>query len=117
VSRNIYSSQFIVWGPGNPNAAFAVPEGYTAVVRFITVWAFAGGDAATIGFQNSTAAPVCWFAYLQVVGVNQTLSWDGHVVVPGGGRIELNNSKISPNASVYVGGYLFANSSSSPPLP
>lgn len=105
----VFSSQFIVNTQDAPNYAFEVPEGFTAVVRDVTIWTEVGAEACTVGFQNSDAAPVCWFVWLQAVGVGTSNLWQGRVVVPGGGTIVLDEGGISYTTAVYVGGYLLRN--------
>lgn len=105
----VFSTQFIVYTDETPNESFEVPEGFTAVVRDITLWVGVGGHYATVGFGNSVDAPIAWFAYLSEVTIANTAQWQGRVVVPGGGYINLDTGGLSYEDSVYVGGYLLRN--------
>jgi hypothetical protein len=105
----VFSAQFIAYTNDSPNAQFEVPEGFTAVVRDITLWVSAGGRYATVGFQNSSIAPTVWFAWLQQETLGGSSQWTGRVVVPGGGFINLDTDGITLSDAVYVGGYLLRN--------
>lgn len=108
----VYSSQFIVWGPGTPNTSFDVPEDKTADIRQITLWISAGGQYVTTGFRNSLAAPINWFSWLGGITLGNSAAWTGRVVVPGGGQIAIDTDGIAVSTCIYVGGYLFSNSPS-----
>ena len=109
MARAVYSSQFIVYTEETPNLAYAVPEGYTAVVRDFESYQTVGSYYVILGFQNSPEAPNCGCVALQATGANNRANWSGRLVVPGGGIINLGFSTILDSLNAYVGGYLLRN--------
>lgn len=109
MARPVYSAQFIVYTPETPNTSFEVPAGYTAVVRDAQCTQNIGGFQWNLYFQNSEAAPACFFQVLTDVGVYETATFRGRIVVPAGGIITSQLSSVGSGCWVYVGGYLLTD--------
>ena len=102
----VFSSQFIVFTDAAPNTEFAVPAGFTAVVRDLTCQTNFGGVIAQAALANDVDAPDVVFAQVSTGGAPGYDQWTGRVVIPGGGFIRLFVSSVDSGTSIYVGGYL-----------
>jgi hypothetical protein len=105
----VFSAPFLIYTDAAPNYTFEVPTAYTAVIRDFNVFCEVGGVAASVYIQDSEDAPACTVAFLQAEGALSYEQWQGRVVVPGGGLINLYVSSIDLETSAYVGGYLLRN--------
>lgn len=105
----VFSSQFIVYGGGAGSLEFAVPAGFTAVIRDFTVRAIYAATLAQVQIQNSEAAPAIVVAQLSAAGIEDYEQWTGRVVVPGGGTISALIGTLAADPDIYVGGYLLRN--------
>lgn len=109
MARPVYSSQFVVYTPSTPNESFQVPAGFTADVRQGIITQDIGGYDWNLYFQNSPEAPACFFSAITDIGINNSASWQGRVIVPEGGIIAMQVSTVGSGCWGYVGGYLFTN--------
>lgn len=105
----VYSAQFIVFTHDSPNNEFAVPEGYTAVIRDVSASQDIGGYTFSVGIVNAAGAPECTVIFLSGFSEFVTQAVQRHIVVPGGGFILVHASSIGSSPSFYVGGYLLRN--------
>lgn len=105
----VYSAQFIVYTTDTPNEVYDVPVGFTAVVRQVTMFQDIGGYTFFAGFTNAVGAPGCAFVGLGGFTEFVSQSWEGRVVVPGGGQIYIGISELGSAPAAYVGGYLLRN--------
>lgn len=105
----VFSQGFIYYTEAAPNNSFGVPEGFTAVLRDVQISCEAGGSLFAIYGDNGAGAPVYTILYLEVLGATQSASWEGRVVIPGGGALSLAQTTLGVGASAYVGGYLLRN--------
>lgn len=105
----VFSQGFIYYTQSTPNTEFAVPAGFTAVVREFDVWEEAGEAVAWMGVQLSGEAPFVNVASLEPAGVNSSAQWTGRVVVPAGGNIGIAIGELGASDTAYVGGYLLRN--------
>jgi hypothetical protein len=105
----VYSAPFIQYTPDTPNGSFAVPAGFTAVVRQISIVQGIGGYSWACNIQDSEAAPELTIAAGTDIGVNVVDAREGRWVVPGGGIISAIASAVGDSVSIYVGGYLLTN--------
>lgn len=109
MTRTVYSSAFIEYTAETPNNSFAVPEGFTAVVRQLSCYQEIGAYDFQVYIQNSAEAPalIIW----AVTGVSAITSeaTQGRWVVPGEGIITVIASAIGSSPSFYAGGYLLRN--------
>lgn len=105
----VFSSQFIVYTDATPNTLFEVPSGFTAVVRDFTAFATASLTLVQLSISDSTGAPECTFASLNLTGLEIAQQWTGRVVVPENGFIVLTAGTLRANLQAYVGGYLLRN--------
>lgn len=108
-SSPVYSVPFVEYTPSTPNNTYAVPDGYTAVVRQVSVVQNIGAFIATLIIQNSEAAPgVAVWQGAQVGDANYVGS-EGRWVVLGGGIITLEVNALGSDVGMYAGGYLLPN--------
>ena len=105
----VYSSAFIEYTAETPNSSFAVPEGFTAVIRQLSLYQEIGGWVGECYIQNSEEAPgvVIWAG--SAVGAVGYLATEGRWVCPGGGVITIAVSELGTSPSFYCGGYLLTN--------
>lgn len=106
----VYSTGFIYFIDATPNTLFDVPEGYTADVRQFLVTTEAAVGSVALQVANGAGAPYITCVYLNVGGGVQSESWEGRIVVPGGGSIQIIGAALGLTLCVYVGGYLLTNS-------
>lgn len=106
----VFSVPLIQWTTAAPNTSFLVPDGYTAVVRQMTILCEAGGVAGGVYIADSEIAPPCWIHYVTEFGVLVEDQLEGRWTVPGGGLLVLELTDFASLASAYVGGYLLRNS-------
>lgn len=102
----VYSTQFIVYGSSAGALEFAVPAGFTAVIRDASADATATAATVTVLVQNSDAAPAIVVARMSGAGIPFYSQWQGRVVCPGGGTISASATELGADVSIYVGGYL-----------
>jgi hypothetical protein len=117
LTRQTFSRAFIVSSSAAPNWDFEVPPGYTAVIRQCTYYELAGVGVCNVIIQDSASAPQVTVCTLRQTGSAQLLAFDCRIVVPAGGFISIFPASLGTGPQVYVGGYLLADSSTSPPLP
>lgn len=108
-SQPVYSSQFIAYNASVGSLDFAVPTGWTAVVRDFSMWDEAGGAVAQLLIQDSEAAPAITAAVVKSAGIAAYSQWVGRVVVPGGGIISVTLTSVITTPDIYAGGYLLQN--------
>lgn len=106
---NVFSVPFIIYTPETPNTSFAVPEGFTAVVREMDVAQNVGDYHAALGIGLDEAAPAAYVVSATVIGETNWVQWKGRIVVPGGGFIYFGLDTIGSSVAAYVGGYLLRN--------
>jgi hypothetical protein len=102
----VFSQGFIYLTASTPNTSFLVPEGYTAVIRQATATTVAGAAVIYFQLQNSGIAPLITWAIATITGALENWQWQGRVVVPGGGYIQVDDNYLGTQDQVYVGGYL-----------
>lgn len=107
--RPVYSAAFVEYTPDTPNESFLVPEDYTAVLRYASVVQNIGAYNVLMGIANAEDAPVLDVWQVADIGVGSMAMWEGRVVIPGGGYIQMNVSAAGSSISMYCGGYLLAN--------
>lgn len=105
----VYSQQFILNTEEAPNTEYAVPAGYVADIRQVTAFAAVAAVNVQVFVSNSEAAPGVCVVYLGLLDLLAYDSWEGRVVVPSGGLIQLAISEVGSPPDVYVGGYLLRN--------
>lgn len=105
----VYSAQFIIYTPSTPNTTFDVPEGYTAVIRQVTVVQDIGAYALYVYIQNSPEAPGLQVVSIAGADAYTNYSEETRIVVPGGGTISVDLVDAGTSFNVYVGGYLLQN--------
>lgn len=109
MARAVYSQQFILYGPETGATAFDVPEGFTAVVRELSVYQEIGAYDVSFTINDSPEAPltVVWSAH--DVGVLTQQNIHGRWVVPETGSMEFFLSAYGDQVALYAGGYLLRN--------
>jgi len=105
----VFSQGFIYYTTATPNTQFAVPDGYTAVVRQISMNADLADALMQVYSQNDPDAYGVLLWQGAGAGVFLTVSAEGRWVVPGGGIITAEFTSIGDSPSAYVGGYLLRN--------
>lgn len=105
----VFSQPFIEYIESEPNTEFAVPDGYTAVVRQISGYQDVGGWILYLYLRNSPSADAIVATQLAQVGDFNYAATEGRWVVPGGGIIQISISSLGSGPSFYVGGYLLRN--------
>lgn len=105
----VYSVPFVIYTPDTPNTSFAVPEGYTAIVRDMDVYQNVGDYIAYLGLGLSEVAPIAYCVGVASSGFGNYAQWRGRIVVPGGGFVYFALSEIGSSVAGYVGGYLLRN--------
>lgn len=104
--RPVYSQGFIYCSATTPNLSFDVPNGFTAVVRQITLsQPDLSADWAMV-IANEAGGPEIVAAAGTLSGVFNSDYRELRVVVPGGGFIGINMYDLGEEPNVYVGGYL-----------
>lgn len=106
----VFSQGFIYGTPSSPVSSFAVPEGFTAVIRQWSVYGDISDFIAQLVGQNSAEAPRYVLDTQAQVGIAVQTQGQGRWVVPGGGIISIFVSSLGSTPSWYVGGYLLRNS-------
>jgi len=108
VARAVYSYPFLLYTADTPTDLYAVPVGYTAVVREATLF----DDLAVVTLQvfvsHADDAPEVTVAYVGGTGFPFYAQWTGRVVVPGGGYIGIDTDSLGDSSQAYVGGYLLS---------
>lgn len=105
----VYSVPFVQSTPGAPNMEFAVPAGFTAVIRQISFVQEVGATAVWVTISDDLEAPELTIAQQYEYGAFIQWQQQGRWVVPGGGYIVLHASTIGSDLSAYIGGYLLRN--------
>lgn len=105
----VFSASFIEYTDAEPNAEFAVPIGFTAVVRDFSIFTYVGAGAAQLTIQNDEDAAALTVAAVSVAGAFVYDQWQGRVVCPGGGIIGIVGTTIGSGNHIYAGGYLLRN--------
>lgn len=105
----VYSAPFIQYTASTPNQSFLVPEGFTAVVRQISVAQEIADWYAYVNIQDSEAAPDLTIWLGVAAGAETYVAGEGRWVVPEGGLITLGYGTLGTIPSGYVGGYLLRN--------
>jgi hypothetical protein len=105
----VFSSQFILYTDETPNTQFAVPEGFTAVVREVDIRIADTLAGVTVGISTDAGAPTIWFTQLTVGVTYASAQWQGRVVCPSPGLIVLSEGSVGTGLTIYVGGYLLRN--------
>jgi hypothetical protein len=108
----VYSAQFINYAPAAPNDTFAVPVGFTAVIRQISYAVYASATVLAVRLQNTASAPTINIDIREILATVTTTNIQGHWVCPGGGFISLYIQSVGAEPNVYVGGYLLRNTAS-----
>lgn len=105
----VYSAAFVEYTESTPNNSFDVPDGFTAVIRYLSCYQEIGAYGLLGYVANSEAAPALIFAANASILSGELYQWAGRVVVPGGGVITIDLSTIGDGVSIYCGGYLLQN--------
>jgi hypothetical protein len=105
----VFSAPFVQYTPETPNFSFAVPDGYTAVIRQISCLQNIGGYAFACSISDSLESPELTIAYASGLGEFEVFLQEGRWVVPGGGFIVCALTTVGGSVSIYVGGYLLRN--------
>jgi hypothetical protein len=105
----VFSAPFIESSPTAPNTAFGVPDGFTAVVRQISVSAALSSGIMAVNIQDSDAAPFQTIHQTTIATLYSTQHTQGRWVVPGGGIISIYQEEVGDEFYIYVGGYLLRN--------
>jgi hypothetical protein len=105
----VFSAPFIQYTSATPNTSFLVPAGFTAVARYGVITQDYGGYAGGWYIQDSEAAPGIFFDYNGSIGLLEVHTWEGRVVVPAGGLLNLTTSVVGSSLNAYLGGYLLRN--------
>lgn len=104
----VYSTLFIAVAAADPNASYTVPDGYTVVVRDVSIL-FDGTtptDTAAGLYDNATGV---YYAYSLMVTNQQYFHWVGHQVHPEGATFSVIG--FGPTVVMArVSGYLLKNS-------
>jgi len=106
----VFSAPLIQYTTAAPNTSFEVPEGFTAVVRQVTVLVTVGALSGGLFVADDVDAPPLWLDYWNELGVLAIHHQEGRWVCPGGSTLFIVLSELSYLASCYVGGYLLRNS-------
>lgn len=109
MARAVYSQQFILYGPETGATVFAVPDGFTAVVRELSVYQEIGAYDVSFTISDSAEAPltVVWSAH--DVGALTQSNVQGRWVVPENGLMQFFLSAFGDQVALYAGGYLLRN--------
>jgi len=105
----VYSQGFIYYTPETGALSFAVPDGFTAVVRQWGVYGDITDFICQLQGQNSEAAPAYVLDTQAQAGIAVQTQSRGHWVVPGGGIISIYINSVGDTPSAYAGGYLLRN--------
>ena len=105
----VYSQGFIYFIDATPTTTFDVPEQNTADIRQFLVTTEGAIGSVALQVANGPGAPYITCVYLGVTGALQSASWEGRIVVPGGGSINIIGAALGLTLCVYVGGYLLTN--------
>jgi len=105
----VYSAAFIEYTESTPNNSFIVPDGYTAVARYLSCYQEVGAYGLLAYAANSEAAPALIFAANAAILADDLFQWEGRVVLPAGGVYTIELSTIGDGVSIYLGGFLLRN--------
>lgn len=105
----VFSAAFIQYTSAEPNGAFDVPAGFTAVIRQISAAQDIGGWILTVYIADVAGGPGLKIAEIGQTGSVNYVAQEGRWVVPGGGAIAMDLSSLGSDVHVYVGGYLLRN--------
>lgn len=108
MANPVFSSQFILNDSDTGYTSFLVPDGFVAVIRDFSAWSDAGGFVVQLVIRNSLAAPGVTVAAVTAAGVPNYAQWQGRIVLPPGGEISTHLASFIDEPSIYVGGYLLA---------
>lgn len=106
---NVFSQPFIFYTAETPNSEFAVPTGYTAVIRQWSCSQDIGGWIFAVLIQLSEAAPAVHVVQVGQTGFVNYEAGECRFAVPGGGIISIALSEVGASPEIYVGGYLLRN--------
>jgi hypothetical protein len=107
--RPVYSQGFIYYVDGAPNTSFLVPDGFTAVVRQISIVIGFSSSVVSVNVQESATAPAVAICAVELTGAIQQEQGEGRWVVNEGGIISVYQQTLGIDCTIYVGGYLLRN--------
>lgn len=113
MANPVWSQAFIQYTSETPNSSFAVPEGFTAIIRQWSAAQDIGGWLFAVNIQDSDEAPYLTIVRQEAAGVINYASGEGRWVVPSEGVISIFVSDVGDAPAFYVGGYLLRNTYSS----
>jgi hypothetical protein len=105
----VFSAPFINYTEEGGAYDFAVPEGFTAVIRQWTTTCSLGATIWALVIQDDLDAPNVTIAYSDITGIAESAALELRVVVPGGGFISIIQQTLGVGGASYVGGYLLRN--------
>jgi len=105
----VYSVPLILYTAATPNTSFAVPSGYTAVVREFDYYCALGGGVASLSLEAPGSGSPVTFAALNVSGIAATGQWQGRVALPELFELNLDITSLGVGDTIAVSGYLLQN--------
>jgi hypothetical protein len=105
----VFSQQFILSGASGGATAFLVPTGFTAVARDLTAYALLAATLVQLQVQDSESAPWVTVVNRTLAGVGTSAEWQGRIVIPEGGQMQVITDAETDGLDIYVGGYLLRN--------
>lgn len=109
MARPVYSTLFIAVAAMAPDAGYTVPEGFTAVVRDVSIL-FDGTTPTDTACGVYDASTGTYYAYSLMVSNQQYFHWVGHQVQPQGSTFSVIG--FGPTEILArVSGYLLTNDS------
>lgn len=105
----VYSTPFVQYTPDTPIDSYEVPEGFTAIIRQVSVTQEAGAYSFAVYIQDSAEAPALIVSSGEGTGLYNNARDTGRWVVPAGGIITIAVSALFGSLNMYVGGYLLQN--------
>lgn len=105
----VYSVPFIWYTDAEPQTDNDVAVGYTAVVRELSCFSSIAATFVQLQVVPGPGFDAVTVISLEVAGLQVSNQWQGRIVVPGGGSMHLVVGSASAGTSVYVGGYILAN--------
>jgi hypothetical protein len=110
VRAPVYSVPLVQSAPGAVNLSFEIPEGYTAVIRQISLSVTVATGIIAVNIQDSDEAPQIAIHQTAFTDVYASQHTEGRWVVPENGIISIYIESEGVDVYAYIGGYLLGNS-------
>ena len=101
----VYSKQLIAYDDDGGSLEYTVPSGYTAVLRYASVFQVETDYAASLHFTRPGSGSNIFLWYPSGIASTEVVSWEGRVALPALTVVTVQLSTQGTSVGVYVGGY------------